>query len=89
MEILFLAFRLFIRGGHFVGWGWGCGRVIQMTVICQRMVILFQLCTGMIDITPTFHLIPNTSHLEHMMTSSNGNIFPVTGPLCGEFTGLR
>ena len=22
-----------------------------------------------------------------MMTSSNGNIFPVTGPLCGEFTG--
>ena len=24
-----------------------------------------------------------------MMTSSNGNIFPVTGNLCGEFTGLR
>ena len=24
-----------------------------------------------------------------MMTSSNGNIFRVTGPLCGEFTGLR
>ena len=23
-----------------------------------------------------------------MMTSSNGNIFRVTGPLCGEFTGL-
>ena len=23
----------------------------------------------------------------HMMTSSNGNIFPVTGPLCREFTG--
>ena len=23
------------------------------------------------------------------MTSSNGNIFSVTGPLCGEFTGLR
>ena len=23
----------------------------------------------------------------HMMTSSNGNIFRVTGPLCGEFTG--
>ena len=22
-----------------------------------------------------------------MITSSNGNIFPVTGPLCGEFTG--
>ena len=24
---------------------------------------------------------------EFMMTSSNGNIFRVTGPLCGEFTG--
>ena len=24
-----------------------------------------------------------------MMTSSNGSIFRVTGPLCGEFTGLR
>ena len=25
--------------------------------------------------------------LETMMTSSNGNIFRVTGPLCGGFTG--
>ena len=25
----------------------------------------------------------------NMMTSSNGNIFRVTGPLCGEFTGHR
>ena len=25
----------------------------------------------------------------HMMTSSNGNIFRVTGTLCGEFTGPR
>ena len=30
-------------------------------------------------------------HNDHgcMMTSSNGNIFRVTGPLCGEFTGHR
>ena len=26
---------------------------------------------------------------KNMMTSSNGNIFRVTGPLCGEFTGHR
>ena len=26
---------------------------------------------------------------RNMMTSSNGNIFRVTGPLCGEFTGRR
>ena len=25
--------------------------------------------------------------MDDMMTSSNGNIFRVTGPLCGEFTG--
>ena len=24
---------------------------------------------------------------KHMMTSSNGNIFRITGRLCGEFTG--
>ena len=41
------------------------GRVIQMVVICQRVVILLQLCTDIIDITRTFHLIPNLSHLEH------------------------
>ena len=28
-------------------------------------------------------------HFPHMITSSNGNIFRVTGPLCGEFTGHR
>ena len=29
----------------------------------------------------------NTYTFSDMMTSSNGNIFRVTGPLCGEFTG--
>ena len=29
----------------------------------------------------------NIKMLCYMMTSSNGNIFRVTGPLCGEFTG--
>ena len=28
-------------------------------------------------------------YLQSMMMSSNGNIFHVTGPLCGEFTGHR
>ena len=28
-------------------------------------------------------------YLRSMMTSSNGNIFRVTGPSCGEFTGHR
>ena len=29
----------------------------------------------------------NNTCRNYMMTSSNGNIFRVTGPLCGEFTG--
>ena len=32
------------------------------------------------------HMI-NPVPVKCMMTSSNGNIFRVTGPLCGEFTG--
>ena len=32
---------------------------------------------------------PNTLIHEHMITSSNGNIFRITGHLCGEFTGPR
>ena len=34
------------------------------------------------------HILSAKQH-ETMMTSSNGNIFRVTGPLCGEFTGHR
>ena len=29
----------------------------------------------------------SSQHEPDMMTSSNGNIFRITGPLCGEFTG--
>ena len=35
-------------------------------------------------ILPSWRLVPG-----NMMTSSNGNIFRVTGHLCGEFTGHR
>ena len=34
-------------------------------------------------------LLPRCLSNFSMMTSSNGNIFHVTGPLCGEFTGQR
>ena len=34
-------------------------------------------------------LLPYGTKPLPMMTSSNGNIFRVTGHLCGEFTGLR
>ena len=37
--------------------------------------------------TPSLMLRRRLTSVETMMTSSNGNIFRVTGPLCGEFTG--
>ena len=39
------------------------------------------------DLTCILLISPNTHFC--MMTSSNGNIFCVTGPLCGEFTGRQ
>ena len=35
------------------------------------------------------HLISSEKKPYNMMTSSNGNFFRVTGPLCGVFTGHR
>ena len=33
-----------------------------MAVICQQLVVLLELCTDMIDIALTFHLVPNTKY---------------------------
>ena len=35
------------------------------------------------------HVVYARNQPIFMMTSSNGNLFPVTDPLCGEFTGHR
>ena len=40
--------------------------------------------TNIASVTDAFRM--ETSYLEAIMTSSNGNIFRVTGHLCGEFT---
>ena len=40
-------------------------------------------CCGLVSVNST------QDYFIDMMTSSNGNIFRVTGHLCGEFTGLR
>ena len=37
----------------------------------------------------TSHILWGCGHLSTYVTSSNGNIFRVAGPLCGEFTGHR
>ena len=40
-------------------------------------------------LTHNFHGIHAVKYWFNMITSSNGNIFRVTGPLCGEFAGHR
>ena len=52
-------------------WSWAIN--CSVTNICWKDPKIY---------TASFHLIS-----LHMMTSSNGNIYRVTGHLCGEFTG--
>ena len=56
--------------------------------ISDDPIILLQ-----IDNTPIDHVgfvVTSTFQISfNMMTSSDGNIFHVTGPSCGEFTGPR
>ena len=54
------------------------------------MIDLINVCNGRTvgKISPGGHFIKRLTKII-MMTSSNGNIFRVTGPLCGEFSGYR
>ena len=57
---------------------------LMFPVIWQRFGVMWE------DVTyVTYSLIGWDCSLStwNMMTSSNGNIFRITGPLCGEFTG--
>ena len=53
-----------------------------------KVCSLFVLCNPPHNHFNIFHLF-NIIFVSHMMSSSNGNIFRVTGHLCGEFTGPR
>ena len=54
--------------------------------VLSRFYIQLWNCETSWDLERTL-LILRLEHFGRMMTSSNGNIFRVTGPLCGEFTG--
>ena len=45
------------------------------------------ICKQLLMHAEQFVLLDSFGNPLSMMTSSNGNIFRVTGPLCGEFTG--
>ena len=55
-------------------------------VMSSNICLWFVLCYILQSYTCTCQTV-ETNH--HMMTSSNGNTFCVTGPLCGESTGHR
>ena len=53
------------------------------------MIQIIELAVSSLHDKMPFRKLHRTSVLFDMMTSSNGNIFRVTGHLCGEFTGPR
>ena len=61
------------------GWGWAGGGLSSSPDYCGMAVAT----TGFME-----DILRYWQHIL-MMMSSNGNIFRITGHLCGEFTGLR
>ena len=63
-----------------------------LTHLASSHNLLTHSCLLTLDTIMPIHTHLTNAHTNkglHMMTSSNGNIFRVTGPLCGEFTGHR
>ena len=59
---------------------------VQLISVSKRSP-WFSLTYNTVDTITTMSCLLQASGVISMMTSSNGNIFRVTGPLCGEFTG--
>ena len=65
-------------------WHFDFTTYLIVVLICKSISITWYANLYNIVTIAVYGYILNCSH---MMTSSNGNIFRVTGPLCGEFTG--
>ena len=59
--------------------------VTRYTLALEQIIILWFLCKRVTALTSIINVLSN----EPMMTSSNGNIFRVSGHLCREFPGHR
>ena len=58
--------------------------------MCAHVIIICRLKFQIIDFLLILLVVAGQMfYIAIMMTSSNGNIFRVTGHLCGEFTGTR
>ena len=80
--------RPYVRN-YFI-WHWALDMYKHHTVSCGMWLhFSFWTCSAELN-RPQQYPCPNTSHMSFsMMTSSNENIFRVTGHLYGEFTGHR
>ena len=67
--------------------GWSSGPWNRQTFKLKRMQHYH--LNAVLNFSVSFYVITDDRPFfkKRMMTSSNGNIFRVTGPLCGEFTG--
>ena len=66
-------------------WIYSWDKIYAYTIIWLHMIIIILFSEETMKDTRARESAANC----YMMTSSNGNIFRVTGPLCGEFTGHR
>ena len=64
-------------------------RFLSARALTARMRNLYGMRTGRTTVNNRLLSRGYRAYRPTMMTSSNGNIFRVTGHLCGEFTGLR
>ena len=68
-------------------WRHRSGRRVPVYTACSMILLLMSgRCKGSRNQQP---YVPGSVKERLMETSSNGNIFRFTGPLCGEFTGYR
>ena len=74
-------------GKHFADDIWKC--VLWFFLQFYRRLFLAYVTWDTRDNNAFSHWLRSFSYDPSMMTSSNGNIFRVTGHLCGEFTGHR
>ena len=69
-----------------------CFRVTTSACVCDTVIgVQDGICLKCSQLLPSMSsdLVAWYKSSPYMITSSNGNIFRVTGPLCGEFTGHR
>ena len=65
-----------------------CILMNEYFAFCLKLHMYAFIPENLIDNTTSrLHVLAVSNVSLNMMTSSNGNIFHVTGPLCGEFTG--